>query len=337
MNTTHKNLAYTGGVFLVGTAGPIAPVSLLLALAQPFVVAGVFAKDKKPLPRVGHAFAGLVLGIFGAGVGFAVGDSIYMSLNRDSLQKIATTKHVSKILELRANGTGQESSIRQINLLLDGRWAGFLTSSQKDQLRLKTLELEDGIKRRDVVRRYTEQQRAAKEKELARRAREKEEGGKLSASITTYLLDAPPQVTDGPASYDQDGQYVQFYSEIKDGNYAGHKYNYRCYRSGSVKEMDSIVSSGSWRDSGLSCSISYGTQDLPTGVTVKDPSDGFVSMRGQFSPQGQPIAKRENPPHCKATLEEQQGILKRVSNGSVSSEDGIRLLEGLSSKVSECQ
>lgn len=337
MNTTQKNLLYSGGVFLVGTAGPIAPVSLLLAIAQPVVVVSVFARDKKPLPRIGHALAGLILGILGAGIGGVVGDSIYMALNRDSLQKMASTKHVSKLLELSPNGTNQESSIKQINLLLEGKWSGFLGESQKDGLKSKISQLEDGIKRRDLVRKYAEQQRVAKEQELARIAKEKEERGKLSAAITTYLLDAPPEITNGAANYDQDGQYVQFYSEIKGGNYAGHKYNFRCYRDGRVAEMDAIVTSGSWRNADLSCSLSFGAQGLPSNVTVRDPSDGFVSMRGRFSPQGQPIAKRVNPGHCRASLDEQQRILRGVTNGSISSDGGVKLLEKLSTKISECQ
>ncbi len=295
---------------------------------------GTFLGSK--LSLVGQLVAGLCLAILAVGLGGSIRNTLYMSLNWKEMQRLVTDKHFSELDKLSANGSDQESSAKQIRLLLNGGWATFLSADQKKRLNVKIAELSEGIARRELVRTVTAKQEAARQAENKRKRQMPVKRASLNASITTFLLDSPPELTSGSATYNEREGYLEFYSEVKSGYAAGHKYNFRCLKSGGVIEMDTIVSGGNWRKTAMKCTIGFESNGLPLSIVVQDPADGFISMRGQFTWQGLAITKRQHPEHCKEALTEQEQVVGKVARGKISAKRGAKLLEALSGKVSEC-
>jgi hypothetical protein len=101
-------------------------------------------------------------------------------------------------------------------------------------------------------------------------------------TATRYFKDTAPEITQGRATLDQSAKMVQWYVEIKDGGYAGFKYNYRCAADGTYSEMDEY--SGSvWKISpDTKCKISQRTEGIPRQFKIVS-NDGYVSQSVQIT------------------------------------------------------
>jgi hypothetical protein len=105
---------------------------------------------------------------------------------------------------------------------------------------------------------------------------------KATFTATKYLIDAKPEVTQGPAILDRNAKTVEWYTEVKDGGYAGYKYFSRCSADGKYWEKDEY-SGGVWKqDSDVRCNISASAENTPRQFKVVA-SDGFLSQTVQIS------------------------------------------------------
>ncbi len=101
-------------------------------------------------------------------------------------------------------------------------------------------------------------------------------------TATRYFADTGPEVTQGSATLDQGTKSVQWYVEVKEGGYAGYKYNYKCAADGTYSEMDEY-SGGVWKISpDTKCKISQTTEGTPRQFKVVS-NDGYVSQSVQIT------------------------------------------------------
>ena len=105
---------------------------------------------------------------------------------------------------------------------------------------------------------------------------------KTTFTTTKYFADAKPEVTQGPAILDPSAKTVEWYTEVKDGGYAGYKYYHRCSIDGKYWEKDEY-SGGVWKqDTEARCKVSANTEKTPRQFKIVG-SDGFVSQAVQIT------------------------------------------------------
>jgi hypothetical protein len=105
---------------------------------------------------------------------------------------------------------------------------------------------------------------------------------KATFTTTKYFADAKPEVTQGSAILDKNAKTVEWYTEVKDGGYAGYKYYKRCSTDGRYWEKDGY-SGGEWeQDAEARCKISAEAEKTPRQFKIVL-SDGFTSESVQIT------------------------------------------------------
>lgn len=145
---------------------------------------------------------------------------------------------------------------------------------------------------------------------------------KATFTATKFLLDAKPEVTQGPAILDKNGKTVEWYTEVKHGGYAGYKYYSRCSTDGKYWEKDEY-SGGVWKqDSDMRCNISASAESTPRQFKVVA-SDGFLSQTVQVStsaatkPKVAATPVRTLPDKTTVTVQCKKLVLARTATGKV--------------------
>ena len=141
-------------------------------------------------------------------------------------------------------------------------------------------------------------------------------------------------VTEGEAAYNDKEGYLDFYNE----NNSGHRYNHRCYRSGSVSESDSIITKDSLENEpDYSCSMEIGPSGVPVSVVVKSlMNNGFVALRGTFTAKQNQTLPAAKPEHCSITMTNKKLIVEQIAAGKISATDGRRKFAAIREKVKQC-
>jgi len=265
---------------------------------------------------------------------FAARDEIYFSLNHDQMVEMLNDKHLSNLLETPNNGKDQERIIGQIRLLRASRWNSFISTEQSKLLDDKVSQLKEGIERRMLLYEINSEEEIALDRSAALKKQILENKGKLNATVTRFLLDAPPRVTEGEATYNETGGYLDFYDEIN----SGHRYNHRCFRSGSVSESDSIITKDSWeKEPDYSCSMDIGPSGVPMTVAVKSlMNNGFVAMRGTFTIKYKQTMQAAKPEHCSVTISNKRLIVDQLAAEKITAAEGRSKFAAIREKVKQC-
>ncbi len=242
--------------------------------------------------------------------------------------------HLSKLLNAPINGKGQESTISQIRLLRTGRWNRFISTEKSKLLDDKVAQLKEGIERRMLLSEIKSEEDAALARSAALKQQILENKGKLNATVTRFLLDALPVVTEGEATYNEKEGYLDFYNE----NNSGHRYNHRCFRSGSVSESDSIITKDSWeKEPDYSCSMDISPSGIPVIVVVKSlMNNGFVALRGSFTAKQKETLPAAKPGYCSITMSNKKLIVDQVVAGRITATDGRSKFAAIREKVKQC-
>jgi len=145
---------------------------------------------------------------------------------------------------------------------------------------------------------------------------------KATFTTTKYFADAKPEVTQGPAILDKNAKTVEWYTEVKDGGYAGYKYYSRCSTDGKYWEKDEY-SGGVWKqDSDMRCNISASAESTPRQFKVVA-TDGFLSQTVQVSTSAATKPKiaatpvRTLPDKTTVTVQCKKLMLARTATGKV--------------------
>ena len=265
---------------------------------------------------------------------YASRDEIYFALSHDQMVEKLNDKHLSKMLDAPTSENNQESAISQIKLLKSGRWNRFISSEKSKLLDDKIVRLNESIDRRNLLSEIKTEEETAKSKAAALRRRLLADKGKLNATVTRFLLDAPPKVTEGEATFNNKEGYLDFFNK----NDSGHRYNYRCYRSGSVSTNDSIITKGLWENEpDYSCSMDIGPRGVPVAVMVKSlMNNGFVALRGTLSPKSNQTQQAAKPEHCSMTMKQKQLILDQLVARTIAAADARSKFAAVRAKASKC-
>ena len=145
---------------------------------------------------------------------------------------------------------------------------------------------------------------------------------KATFTTTTYFVDARPEVTQGQAILSKTTKTVEWYTEVKDGGYAGYKYYHRCATDGKYWEKDKY-SGGVWKqDSDMRCNISASAESTPRQFKVVA-SDGFLSQTVQVStsaatkPKVSATPVRTLPDKTTVIVQCKKLVLARTATGKV--------------------
>jgi hypothetical protein len=265
---------------------------------------------------------------------FASKDEIYFALSREQMFDILNEKHLNKLLKAPTNGTDQESLIGQIKLLKSGRWKQFSSVEQTKLLEQKLIYLNAGLERRKLLSEISQEEKAAVSIATALKQLQLANKGKMNATVTRYLLDAPPIITEGEATYNEMERYIEFFNE----NNGGHRYNHRCYHIGTVLESDSIITKSSWMDErDYTCSIDVAPSGLPIAVAVRSLSNnGFVVLRGRFSSRRSQTQLANKQEHCPKTIKEKQLIVEQLIAEKITAAEGRRKIASIKAKADQC-
>lgn len=146
---------------------------------------------------------------------------------------------------------------------------------------------------------------------------------KATFTTTKYFADAKPEVTQGPAILDKNAKTVEWYTEVKDGGYAGYKYYFRCSNDGSYWSKDEY-SGDTWKKdtAGGRCRILSSAEGTPRKFeTVED--TGFVSQVVQVTtsaatrPNVAATPVRTLPDQTTVTVQCKKLMLARTATGKV--------------------
>jgi len=146
---------------------------------------------------------------------------------------------------------------------------------------------------------------------------------KATFTTTKYFADAKPEVTQGPAILDKSAKTVEWYTEVKDGGYAGYKYYWRCSNTGQYWSKDEY-SGGTWKQdtAGGRCRILSSAEGTPRKFeTVED--TGFVSQVVQITtsaatrPKVAATPARILPDKTTVTVQCKKLMLARTATGKV--------------------
>jgi hypothetical protein len=276
----------------------------------------------------------VLLGIAVPSFLFASKDEIYFAFNHDQMVEELNNKHLSKLLKAPTNGRNQESLINQIRLLRSSRWNRFISAENFKLLDQKLMRLNEGVERRNILSEISQEETAKADKAAASRRELLANKGKMDATVTRYLLDAPPKITEGEATYNQADGYIEFFNK----NDGGHRCNHRCYRSGNVTESDSITTKDLWENEpDYTCSIDLGPSGLPVGVVVSSLSNnGFVALRGRFSSRQNQAQEAAKPYHCPMTIKQKQLIIDQLAGENITGAEGRSKIASIKTEIDQC-
>ncbi len=142
-------------------------------------------------------------------------------------------------------------------------------------------------------------------------------------SATAYTVDSAPETTVGNAILNTKEGYAQWYTEIKSGGYANYRYSHRCYKNGSVGEMDLHGTDNQWKaDTNSKCKINGSSNGAPSTFSLVL-SDGFVYQKvrvttaNQIStaPRATPVQKL--PDRTAVIVECKKYAVNRSATGKV--------------------
>lgn len=269
---------------------------------------------------------------------YASRDAIYFAFNHDQMVKSLNDKHLSKLLAAPTSGKDQEKIINQIRILKSGRWNRFISTEKAKLLDEKLTKLDEGIRRRILLSEIRVEDDAAASRSASLKKQLLEDKGKMKASITRYLRDAPSAVTEGEAIYNEKEGYLDFFDEIANGPYKGHRYNHRCYRDGSVSESDSIITKDSWeKEPDYLCSMDFGPSGLPVTVVVKSlMNNGFIVLRGTLYPRQTQPQVASKPEHCPVTMKQKRLIVDQLVAGQITAADGRSKFASIRTRLNQC-